>query len=158
MHIYHEQIHNRKLSWTQECLPVYQNWFPNSQNMGIIWHQYYNSEVNNTWIIAIWSNFSGHLASILNLQLIWLLSKIYFGKMIDSLTPIHGSRHQTYNSEANNNRNMTILSNLAAILASILATILGFQPTWLFRRFNLVTLDFLAHKNIGLVTKITTLK
>ena len=90
--------------------------------------------------------FSGHLAAILNLQLIWLLNKIYFGDFFDSLTPKHGSRHQTYNSEANNNRNMTILSNLAAILAGILATILGFQPTWLFRRFNLVTLDFLTQK------------
>ena len=35
---------------------VYQNWFPDSQNMSILWRQYYNSEVNNTWIIAIWSN------------------------------------------------------------------------------------------------------
>ena len=53
---------------------------------------------------------------------------------------------------------MAILSNLAAILAGILATILDFQPTGLFRRFNLVTLDFLTHKKFGLVTKITTLK
>ena len=26
---------------------VYQNWFPDSQNMGILWRQYYNSEVNS---------------------------------------------------------------------------------------------------------------
>ena len=92
--------------------------------------------------------FRGHLAAVLNLQLIWLLSKIYFGQFLDSLTPKHGSRHQTYNSEANNNRIMTILSDLAAILAGILAAILGLQPTWLLRRFNLVTLDFLTHKTL----------
>ena len=73
--------------------------------------------------------FRGHLAAILNLQLIRLLSKIYFNQFLDSLTPKHGSRHQTYYSEANNNRIMTILSNMAAILAGILATILGLQST-----------------------------
>ena len=138
-----------KLAWTQECLPVYQNWFPNSQNMGIIWRQYYNSEVNNTWIIAIWSNLVAIWppSSICNSS--DYLARFILGQFFDSLTPKHGSRHQTVNSEANNNRNMTILSNLAAILAGILATILGLQPTWLFRRFNLViTLDFLTHKTL----------
>ena len=50
--------------------------------------------------------------------------------------------------ETNNNRIMTILSYLAAILAGILAAILGLQPTWLLRKFNLVTLDFLTHKTL----------
>ena len=39
------------------------------------------SEVNNTLIVAIWSNLAAILAAILDLQLTRLLSKICFGQI-----------------------------------------------------------------------------
>ena len=52
---------------------------------------------------------------------------------------------------------MTILSNLAAILAGILATILDLQLTD-YKEDLSCEIGFLDPQNMSLVTKITTLK
>ena len=62
---------------------------------------------------------TGSLATILDLQLTWLLIRFNLVKL-DFLTPKHGFSHQNYNFEVNIKQFITILSNLAAILAAIL--------------------------------------
>ena len=86
------------------------------------------------------------LAAILKIAAYLITKQDLFWSNWIPWPPKYGCRHQTYNSEANNNGIMTILSNLIAILVGILDTILDLQLTWLLIRFKLVNLDFLTHK------------
>ena len=180
--------------------------------MGIIWRQYYNSVVNNTWIIAIWSNLvaiwppswicnsSDYLARFIlviflvpwpqNMGLdtkfttlrqiiieiwpfwaIWLPSWRAFWppSWVFSLPDYsedlirscwiswptkHWFSHQNYNFEVNIKRIITILSNLAAILA----VILKLQIIWSSKKICFGHKGFFDPKNTGVYTKITTLR